>query len=518
MENNNQQIPEGAETSIYEDDIDEQPAVEEEKPKYDDRHSVVEIYTSVAKIDKNSETGILIPTSTFDEIEAYSIAIDKQEKEVFKSNFADNDSLASITANVNSADQTNHKDVYADNMSQDKDDWVNEVNYSDKMLGVRPLPLKANKGKVSGEEARARFISLLGLGETTQIPLWHSGIWITIRPPKDNEIIALDNSIANNEIILGRQTNTLIYSNYGVVFNRIVVDFILDHLLNTTVKLTEEEDIRDYIVTHDLYTLALGLISAIYPDGYNSTRACSNTTELTEEGKPKCSFVASGKLDPKKLLWINRVAVTRPMLEHMSKRSPNSVSLDEVKEYQASISKMSDKKINIQTSNGTDLEFTLSIPMLSKYINNGEYWVQNVISKAEDIFVSTDNAELKNNKVLDVLNAVVLGIYNVFVKSIQINGTYVEDQLGIDEVLDNISSDGNLLEKYTSAVRDFISYSAIAIVATPKFYCPDCGESHVSSAHKDKAFSDFIPLNVVENFFALSALKISLIRKRNITS
>lgn len=513
-------VSESVNESQPEGDTDTTTKVVNTKPEYDDRHGVVDCYRDLKSVDGDldTETGIIIPSGTVSEIKKFTDIIQEQDEELFKQNFGGLAGKIMFTANLRSIDQTNDKDVYKE-FFEDEDTVVNDINYGDKNLGIRVLPLKNQKGKVVGENlARARFTSLLGLGETIQIPLWHSGFWITVTPPKDKELIALDNLLANNELMLGRQTNTLIYSNYGVVFNRIILDFILDHMSNTTLILPEDGDIRDYIVMHDFYPMVLGFISAIYPDGFRSTRTCNKTLIMDEEGKPLCNFTATGNLNPKRLLWLDRRQLSISLLDHMANRSPNVSTLDSVIEYQSKLTKLADKVITIKSSSGMDINITLSIPTLTPYIKNGEVWVQNVISGAEEIFTANDSLELKNGKVTDVLNTVLLGIYNVFVKRIEVNGTYVDTRFEIDEVLDEISSDNNTLEVFTNGVRDYISTSAIAVVATPKFTCPECGETHDDIAIKNKTFSDFIPLNVVENFFALSALKIDLIRKRDIIS
>jgi hypothetical protein len=417
---------------------------------------------------------------------------------------------------INSINQTTHKDIYASELNEDTDKFVNGIKFMDQDLNLRPLPLKTNAGKVTGDMAKARFTSILGIGEVVQIPLHHSGIWIAISPPKDNELINLENALSSNQILLGRLTSTLVYSNYSVVFNRILVDFILDHMVATSLKLTEEDDIRNYILIQDLYPLVLGLITSMYPDGYNITRSCANTIVEDENGVPVCTFVSTAKVDPKKLLWLNRTSLNKEMMMHMSKRTPGSVTVEDVKYYQSTINKLADQEIIVTATNGTIINITLTSPTLFDYITNGELWVQNVIKKAEDIFVTTDTAEIKNGKVSDVLSAVLLGIYNVYVKRIESDGAEVDDRYSIDEILDTISSDEKILDEFIEKVRAYINGAVIAIVATPDFVCPNCRSNQPT--HELKAFKDLVPLNVVENFFALSALRINKIRNRNITS
>ena len=54
-------------------------------------------------------------------------------------------------------------------------------------------------------------------------------------------------------------------------------------------------------------------------------------------------------------------------------------------------------------------------------------------------------------------------------------------------------------------MRDYISETAIAVVATPSYTCPKCKEEQSPDENSD--FKNLIPLNMVETFFDLCALR-----------
>lgn len=517
MENNN--IDNNERSNISEDTIktDQQTEInntqQQDSPdvKFTDRHTQVDVISDDKQYDsKEKLIALLMPTSDYNKLIGFLEKIDNIPTAIFKENFTKED-IITTGVNINCAKNTINNNIYVDDLSN-TDEFVNNISYSDKELNPRNIPLKVDIGKVNGQIAMARFTSLLGIGEVVQVPLWHSGIWLSIKPPKDNELIALENALANNQITLGRETNTLIYSNYSVVFNRIVTDFIVDHIVGTTIKTSESINIREYIYIQDLPIMILGLIMSMYPDGYDVTRACINTLEENEDKTPKCNFIANGKLDPKKLLWLNRKELTKEMLAHMSKRTPNSVTLDEITDYRLSISKIKSKNIFLEASNGVKVDVELTAPTLLDYINNGELWVQSVISKTEALFTDADNVEQKNSKISTVLSSVILGIYNIYVSKLSIGKQSVDDRDTINELLDTMTGDQIIIDTFINSVKNFISGNSIAIVATPDYICPNCNSTQ--TVNNSSKFKHLIPLNILENFFDLSALRISKIKMR----
>ena len=481
----------------------------------DDRHNIVTPTISEEEYsDIVNKASILLPGSTYEAILKTLKIIDTIDPKEFEKLYSKKQIL-STGINIESGRTTTKDNVFVDNLNESDDKYVNTVNYSDKELVPRPINFKQTDGVVSGSTAIARFTSLLGVGVVTQIPLWHSGIWLTIKPPKQTDIINLEIAIANNQIQLGRETNTLVYSNYSVIYNRLVIDFILKHVVDSTLKLPEDDDIRKYISMHDMYPLILAMISSMYPEGIPVTRTCVNTNNLKEDKTPLCDFIASAKLDTNKLLWVNRKVLNNKMLTHMSKRIPNSSTVDEVKEYQLSISKTNSKTITIETENSIPVIATIAIPNLYDYLINGELWIQNIIKEAEEIFSSTDSIETKNSKVNDILMTVILGIYNVFVKKIESNNMVIEDNDTIVELLTVLSNDNIAFKSFINSIKTYISESAIAIVATPNYECPNCKAQQNDNIKGP--FKELIPLNILESFFDLSVLRINKVRNKSIS-
>jgi hypothetical protein len=489
--------------------------------KTEDSHTVEVPETKSEEADMEKEdNNILFPSVILSELNRldkdFASILPENFQKIYEKTQEHKKALAAVGLITGAERMVVQKGVFEKELNaEDIVNYVNMLKFGDKDLNTRPLPINMEKGPLNAETAVARFTAMLGVGEIIQVPLWHSGFWITIKPPKNTDILNLEISLTNAQVSLGRETNTLIYSNYSVIFNRIVTDFIMDHVISVSIKLPDDKDVRDYIVVHDLYPLVLGMITAMHPSGIDVTRSCINASKLDENKIPLCDFNVSARLDTKKLLWVNRKALTTKMLNQMSIRQPNGVTVDEVKEYQNNITQILSETIEVETANGSSVKLVLNLPMLRNYIDNGERWVNRVISKAEELFTTNDSYESKNSKVNDVLLSVILGIYNVFITKIELNGEWAEDEDAIYAVLDVLSSDEDAFNVVIDKIKHYISKSAIAMVATPNYECPTCQKDQAREG-VPAAFKELIPLNILEGFFDLSVLKIKVIRARNI--
>lgn len=476
-----------------------------ETPKWEDRHTVEKEYSKEqilsGKVPYKREH-FPYPSSDYNRMAEYQMTLGSLPQGFINSEYR-GEEKPNLYANYYSQSGSYMGNSYVEKMNNDKDNYVNNVVYSDKSLNTRKLSFTDTpKDNLSQAAAVARFRSLISAGDLIQVPLWHSGFWVTLTPPSLIELTNLEYALHSTEIRVGRETSTMVYSNYGVITHNLLSEFIVDHIQDHSLRLGDDDDIRDHILLPDFNILVNGLCSAIYPEGYAVIKACKNSLDIGTDNKPKCNFRLEAVIDPKKLLFVDRAALSNKMLAHMSNRQPNSVSLDDVKEYQLGIKQLMDQEVNIKVANGTEFKMVLSVPTLMKYITTGEKWVNNIIKASEDLFTKNDTNEIKTQKTNDIIATCALGSDNSFVKSINDN---ITDDTAILEVLNMLNSDEEAYVMILMEIRKYINNAAIAIIATPAFTCPTCKEKH--DGLEGSRFSDFIPLNVVEHFFGLSGLK-----------
>ncbi|EPU3828946.1 hypothetical protein ACVWU4_000927 [Campylobacter coli] len=424
----------------------------------------------------------------------------------------------------------NSGDVYSKNVHETE--HCNSIKLGEAELVTKSL--KHKDQKLTQARGLAALKSLLNLGEITQVPLWHSGFWVTLNTPTIKDMISLDLELTNSQVELGRQTTGLIYSNYNVIFNKIVINFIKRLIIDTSIKLDTNDDILDYINVQDLYPLVNGLISAMYPSGIKYVQRCANSFETQEEIDKlkertkdfdsikdieihsKCEYTVQGRLDAKKLLWVNRKVLDKSMLEHMSNRRPGSVSKTQVEEYVKSLkTKLNFDNVRTLKSeeNDIDIKFIITPPSLNKYIREGEIWVEEVISAAQELYTDSDTDEDKNMKIETIVNTMALGLYGSYVNEIKIekDGKQVEiDGDDLKTALAICSEDNKIYYQFEQTIKSVLEESAIAIVGMPTFICPKC-QKDITGDNKlnNKWFKEIIPLNMLVPFFHLNQLRCS---------
>jgi len=481
------------------------------EPTLDKKHNPVSDSKELHPSDDMGDR-LILPGVLYNSLITALTGINKLSKEEFKRKYSDKEQLA-LGINIEGM----RTGFIEDMLAKDADEFFNGINFGDKELVTRLLPLNTQGKNLKGAAVISAFSSLVGVGDNIQVPLWHSGFWVALRPVKDSEIVNLETALANNHIELGRDTSTLVYSNYSVVYNRIVTDFIIEHIESSTLAVPADKDIRDYIKIQDLYPLVNGMLSGMYTSGYEFIRACSNTATIGKDKKPACDYTLTAKVDFKKLLWVNRKAINKDMVRQESTRTPNAISADVVNDYQKILESLSNNQLKIKTSSGIDMVMTLSSPTLNDYIINGEIWINNVIKNSEKLFTETTNDEEKNILINEMMTTVVLGIYNVFIEKIEVPSkqTITEDRVDVDNALEILSSDDLVLKDLIDGVKAYINKITIALVGIPNYECPKCGTDQNES--EDIVFKEIIPLNVVESFLDLCTHRTQKLRIRNIS-
>lgn len=481
-------------------------------PMIECRHVVANDMEKSKIKDPNYEGEINYPSGTFKQYVDFFSKLPQSEEEManYVKKIGDI-SGSTVALNALSDRTTILNNVYVDSLNDPNNEYVNGLEFGGAKLNTRSINISTNV-KLTQESALARIYGLLGVGEVVQVPLWHSGIWVTIRPIKQKDFVNLYNALTISTVRLGRDTNSLIYSNYSVIFTRIVTEFILANITEHTLDLKDDESLLDFIKVQDLYPLANGIISAMYPKGLDIVKSCVNSLKLDPKtNEPLCDYSIAAKVDSKKLLWVNRKALDKYMINHMSKRTAGSVSSAEVKEYQERLRARSTTVVSGTSTTGTKVDFTMKVPYLREYIDAGEKWVQTLISDTEKLYTPQDTDQDKVTKLSDAIMASRLSTYHAYIEKVTFTDTKgvettFDNSDAIKEVLDTISGDQDLFMDVLNHIGKFFTNSAIAVVATPNFICPKCQASQ-GEPDTAKPFKEFIPLNVIENFFDLGGLR-----------
>jgi len=374
-----------------------------------------------------------------------------------------------------------------------------ELTFGEKKITSKILSTNNN---ATGKQRMYKFASALGLGSLIHVPLYHSCMWVTIIPPKQSSILNLVNDINTHIVELASQTSTFIYSNYSFAVQQKVVEFILRHIENSTLNVKKDE-LLNYIDLNDLNILINGILTSIYPNGVTLTRYCVNNAKVdSKTGNRLCDFKISGNVDTRQLVFTDLNAIDEDGKALMSRRTPNSVSLEEVTQYRNKLKeKVTKADFTIKSSNGEEIVFKLKPVTLKEYFEKGQKWLDYLMSLVTDSFTETTTDSEKNDLMSLMSVSMYLNIYSSYVELVKHNDdiySSFEDVTGVLELLSSESK--SIAGDIFNRILAFIEDSTISIIATPSYTCPQCGEKQNNS---ENSFKDLIPLNVIQYFFEI---------------
>ena len=401
--------------------------------------------------------------------------------------------------------------VYKKTLESVENDFRQFVEYKGKKYGPN-TPLFADAGvptSYKGDRAVTRVMAYLGRGMLCQIPLWHTGIWLTLKAPSDSEIIELHRMMISDKIEYGRATYGVALSNSTSYTTDRLVDFVLDHVYASTLKLDDEKDppLKDIILSQDIYSLLWGLMGSIYPNGYRYRRACISAPET-------CNYILEESLKISKLLWVNNKAFTETQLNHMSDRQNKCKTLESINRYKEEMRSTTGKTVTILSESGKELKFTLFSPTVSEYITAGYRWIDNITTMIETSVTLPETIETKNSYIRKHSQATGMRQYSHWVKEIEFDGSNITDRDTIESLFDVLSSDSVLYKNFIEEVLDYITWSTAAVIGIPTFSCPSCNASQQTLEKKTPYSSSIIPLDVYQVFMSLVLGRIEKIVER----
>lgn len=361
--------------------------------------------------------------------------------------------------------------------------------------------LKFNTGeKVGGVRAVLRVRSLLGMGSILQIPLWHSGFWITIKAPSEGALLELQRRLIDEKINLGRNTHGLAFANTSVFIAGWLIDFVFAHIYDTTVK--GEFDMRKHIKVLDIPTIIWGLACTIWPNGFQYSRACIADPE-------KCNHVIHEKLNLSKIHWVDRNSLTQKQINHMMSRGGTSMTIESVEAYQKEFQRGMGRTIHF--GDNDQLAITFKTPNVDEYIESGYKWINNIVSMIDAAMTSERNDTVRNIRVAEIGKATSMRQYAHWIESIDAAGMIADDVETIEQIVDTLSSDDAIRTKYFTEVIRFIDDATMSLIAIPSFECPSCNQTQKAPHER---FPHLLPIDVMSSFFTLLVQRLQKIHAR----
>ena len=365
--------------------------------------------------------------------------------------------------------------------------------------GFVPKFKKKSGEKPMGESARFHIRATMNMGTVFSVPLWHSGFWITIKAPAERDLLELYRMLTADKISLGRSTYGFIYSNGTSYTTRTMMDFIVEHLYETSIAIPEGTDIRDLIRMPDLQTLIWGLACACWPGGFQYQRSCVNDPE-------KCNHVVTERLNLSKLLWTDTSALTEWQTTHMTKRLRGSSTVEEAKRYVDEFVRGQERLVDINES----LKMVLRVPTVNDHVNAGYRWVNSIEEMYARVLINDEQE--RDDYLIKQGKATAMRQYSHFVKAIKAEDYEYDETETIEFALDDLTSNDRIRELFIERAKEFMENSIITLVAIPTFTCPKCGHDHKSAAHPKH--HELIALDVMQSFFQLLVQRLQKIESR----
>lgn len=401
----------------------------------------------------------------------------------------------------------------------DNDDlkFVNSLKYGDNNTGISPV--KHNAIEEGNKKANVgRFLSIVGLGNNIDIPLYHSGFRITCKPPTQADFSKLEFDVYNAEVTVGRDTSGFITSNKKGFATDLVATLITECIYSTTLNLEEGEDILKYISILDFNIILLGLIQASNPNKIDIQRPCSNIYTVKDE-QVVCGKFVTGTLNPGKLLFVNTDIINEDMISIIGRKGEGSVSKED-REYYLKIMRENTKRLqkvnNVEIldrlryyplredkTNYIDIQF--KIPSVYEYLNSSNYWINTVKSEIESIFDATTTERRQ-----DIIERIIvnnnLSILSSNIKSLFIarNGETVDNIGAIIAFINSLNYGDEMLGELNSNIQRYVAASMFAICGIPNYVCPNCRQRQEVSSTVNDQFKNFIPVDMLDFFFKLT--------------
>jgi hypothetical protein len=444
----------------------------------------------------DNEVMLMLPSDTEERVRAAMEAIPKL---AVSATNATRDLIAAIESGFEISPE---EDMFDGSVSREDAAWRQSVKGSiGPMAAARPKFTAHEDRKLSGVQAVLRIQGLLGQGGIIQIPLWHSGFWITISTPSEGELLELERRISDEKILLGRVSNGRVFSNTSVFIANHIVDMLMGKIFDSSLKEQSPRKIRSLIRSHDIQHIAWGLACSIWPNGFKYARAILG--ETTDKHK-----VITEELNLSKLQWTDTSCLTERQIAHMSRRQSGAMTTESLEIYRNDFLKAQPSLFKLSDS----ISVLLSVPDVDTYLASGQRWINDIVATNDRLFGMDQDETTRNNYMIDQSRATSVRQYGHWVKGIVLDGHeadpyLMEDQPEVvEDMLNKMSANDSVRNAFFESVTTYMEDSTISVIAVPT----------VSASEEDvyPRFPHLLPIDALTTFFSLLAQKTQRIRSR----
>lgn len=359
----------------------------------------------------------------------------------------------------------------------------------------------------------------LGIGVPIMVPLYNSGIWVAIKTIEEPAIIALKYLSLEKEKQVGASTGAAVYSNQSVLYAKDAIDLFISSLVFTNVRLKHKEDLKKLILSSDINTIYSALGQAMYPKGIKYILNCNNIIDKDKS----CDSIIKPTIRLQNAQHTDYSKLSDAQLYHMAKKSPASVTVDEVRAYQDEFSNITTTSKEYALGNNIKAVIHYRVPNLEEYLIQGEFWIKRITRTASNIMSKLEKQKdnFKQQGFSTQMKTNLLGGYIHYFAGIDIlkEDGDVKSSKDLKELfgaVERFSKDIKLYDAMLNDILQLIKNSTISIIGIPEYKCKKCEQMNVNtSVDEGHIFKNIIPFNVLQVLFTLGDLRFQEIQERN---
>lgn len=388
-----------------------------------------------------------------------------------------------------------------------KGDWAQEVTHGGNTLRMgKPKPDNHGKAEIiSGAAAISRIQALTGVGSFIRIPLWASGIWITIKAPTMSELLNLNIKLNQTKEEAGRETYGAIFSNRQALLIQDVTSFIIDHIHECSILNWTDLNLYEYIKAVDLFPLINAQATSIYIDGYPHELPCIQDPQ-------NCNKVTKVNLNLGKMLWTDGSKISNEAREFMLRTQRNQAPKEEILKYQENIVAKQKEYFDVEAECGT-IRICMTLASAEEYISSASRWIDEIHDIINDVVLQNNEGKQHQALVRSHMYMARLREYSHYIDRIIIepgtdNEQSIIDRGSIESTLTALSDNLEMIEQIISKIGQYVSQSPITIVAIPNFKC-ECGRDYRDEKDLKPDSNMLVPVNPLLLFMKVAELRIS---------
>lgn len=397
-------------------------------------------------------------------------------------------------------------------------DWERGVRNANGQLrtisSARPQDKLKTQSEIPDTMAIEIIRSVTGGGRKTIVPLVHSGIVVTMKPPTLAEYTRLKEAITASRSNLGRQTNGLLFNATSVFHDKDILNLIFSLITSSNTIACTQEYLMSVIRQFDIPTLMLGAIAARYPDGYEFHWACIQNVD-------KCNYTVKSLIDLKQLFRVDNSSLT-DLQKNMLTNPGATRSEDDLKKYQEEFKLFCKNTAVIDERETDDIKIQIvlgfRIPTLEEYVGEGTKWINEIQESIKTASgVTVNSAREREYIIAEKINSIILEGFLPWVETITLRDVtnnkdhVIGDMEKIAEFLRENSVNPEIHTKIRDAIMKFILDNTKTIIGIPNFQCPNCGGWQTVNNEK---VDIIVPIDMYSTFFmTLQSMELRLLEK-----